>query len=160
MGCVPQATFWCMSRLPTPSTMALTRYPSNFTVAVSGLTNASPSTFPGSISGTPCLTLLASYSVVVLQPQRLQRLILERLHRHCNFNGQNSSALCVVTGEQHLLSTTTSTQLRTHTTTTKTQPLTCAPRYQTVNIGQTVSFSSQGGDYSQYNWQTPQRSVP
>ena len=36
-------------------------------------------------------------------------------------------------------------------------PLTCTPSYQTVNLGQTTTFTANGGDYSQYNWQTPQR---
>ena len=35
-------------------------------------------------------------------------------------------------------------------------PLSCAPSYQTVNLGQTTTFVANGGDYSQYNWQTPQ----
>lgn len=126
------------------------RTPNDFTVAVSGI-NASPSSFPGSISGTQVL-VGGSYSVTALQ---LQGYTATYSTGCTGTLTQNQSATCVVTESN----TTIYNQYPTpypygyyHA------PLTCAPGYQTVNLGQTTTFVANGGDYSQYNWQAPQRS--
>lgn len=127
------------------------RAPSDFTVAVSGI-NASPSSFPGSISGTQ-VTVGGSYSVVALQLQGYSATY----STGCTGTlSQGESALCVITESN-------SYQYNQYPTPYNyngyyNQPLTCSPANQTVNLGQTTTFVANGGDYSQYNWQTPQRS--
>ncbi|HEY5383321.1 MAG TPA: hypothetical protein VIJ88_02075 [Candidatus Paceibacterota bacterium] len=127
------------------------RAPSDFTVAVSGL-NASPSSFPGSLSGTE-VSVSGTYSVVALQLQGYSA----SYSAGCNGTINNSqSGLCVVTESN---SSSYYNQYPTPYPYPYTNiPLTCTPSYQTVNLGQTITFTAQGGDYSQYNWQTPNRS--
>jgi hypothetical protein len=126
--------------------------PSNFTVAVSGL-NASPSTFSGSLSGTQ-VTVAGSYSVTALQLGGYSATYSSGCTGTIT---QGESALCVVTESN------TSSYYNQYSTPYQynyyyNTPLTCTPSYQTVNLGQTATFTANGGDYSQYNWQTPQRS--
>ncbi|MGC9602689.1 MAG: hypothetical protein ABSE76_03045 [Minisyncoccia bacterium] len=126
--------------------------PSNFTVAVSGL-NANPSTFPGSLSGTQ-VTVAGSYSVTALQ---LDGYNATYSNGCTGTLAQGESALCVITESN------TSSYYNQYPTPYPYNyyynvPLTCVPSYQTVNLGQTATFTANGGDYSQYNWQTPQRS--
>jgi hypothetical protein len=126
--------------------------PSNFTVAVSGL-NANPSSFAGSLSGTQ-VTVSGSYSVTALQLSGYSATYSSG----CNGTlTQGESALCVVTESN------TSSYYNQYPTSYPYNyyynvPLSCTPSYQTVNLGQTATFTANGGDYSQYNWQTPQRS--
>ncbi len=127
------------------------RVPNDFTVAVSGV-NANPSTFPGSLSGTQ-VTVGGSYSVVALQLPGYTASYSSGCTGTIN---QNEQALCVITESN----TTTYNQYPTpyYYNGYYNQPLTCSPANQTVNLGQTTTFVANGGDYSQYNWQTPQRS--
>ena len=125
--------------------------PSAFTVAVSGL-NASPSTFPGSLSGTQ-VSVAGSYSVTALQ---LQGYSASYSTGCTGTITQGESALCVITesnSSYYYNQYPTQYPYNYYTNI----PLSCTPSYQTVNLGQTVTFNSEGGDYSQYNWQTPQR---
>jgi hypothetical protein len=126
--------------------------PSNFTVAVSGL-NASPSSFPGSLSGTQ-VTVAGSYSVTALQLGGYSATYSSGCTGTLE---QGESALCVVTESN------TSSYYNQYPSAYQydyyyNTPLSCTPSYQTVNLGQTATFTANGGDYSQYNWQTPQRS--
>ncbi len=127
------------------------RVPSDFTVAVSGI-NASPSSFPGSISGTQ-VTVGGSYSVVALQLQGYTASYSTGCTGTIN---QNEQALCVVTESNTSFYNQYPTPYNYNGY--YNQPLTCSPANQTVNLGQSVTFVANGGDYSQYNWQTPQRS--
>lgn len=125
--------------------------PSNFTVAVSGL-NANPSTFPGSLGGTQ-VSVAGSYSVTALQLQGYSATY----STGCTGTlSQGENALCVVTESNSYNSY--SPYPTPYGYGYNAIPLSCTPSYQTVNLGQTVTFNSLGGDYSQYNWQTPQRS--
>jgi hypothetical protein len=127
------------------------RAPSDFTVAVSGL-NANPASFPGSLSGTQ-VTVSGTYSVVALQLPGYSASYSSGCTGTLN---QGESALCVIT-ESNAYS-----YYNQYPTPYPygyiNIPLTCAPSYQTVNLGQTATFMAEGGDYSQYNWQTPNRS--
>jgi hypothetical protein len=125
--------------------------PSNFTVAVSGL-NANPSTFPGSLSGTQ-VTVAGSYSVTALQ---LQGYSASYSSGCTGTLSQGQSALCVVT-ESNSYSSYNQYSTPYLYNYSYNVPLSCTPSYQTVNLGQTTTFTANGGDYSQYNWQTPQR---
>lgn len=127
------------------------RVPSDFTVAVSGI-NASPSSFPGSITGTQ-VTVGGSYSVVALQPQGYNATYSTGCTGTLN---QGENALCVITESNSYGYNQYVTPYPYNYYTNI--PLTCAPSYQTVNLGATVTFTANGGDYSQFNWQTPSRS--
>lgn len=127
------------------------RVPSDFTVAVSGV-NANPSSFPGSVSGTQVL-VGGSYSVVALQLQGYSATYSSGCTGTLN-NGEN--ALCVVTESNSTVYNQYPTPYQYNGY--YNQALTCSPANQTVNLGQTTTFVANGGDYSQYNWQTPQRS--
>ncbi len=133
------------------------RVPSDFTVTVSAPT-ASPSTFPGSLSGTSVL-VGGSYSVSVLQLQGYT----PSYSTGCTGNlSQNSSATCIVTesnttGYNNYPYTYYPNQYYPNTypyNTSYAIPLTCSPSGQTVTVGQNVTFTAQGGDFSQYNWFT------
>lgn len=126
------------------------RVSSDFTVAVSGI-NATPSTFPGSLSGTQ-VTVGGSYSVVALQLPGYSATYSAGCSGTLT---QGEQSLCVITESN----TTVYNQYPTpYPYGYYNQPLTCSPQNQTVNLGQTTTFVANGGDYSQYNWQTPQRS--
>ncbi|HUD02911.1 MAG TPA: hypothetical protein VMR46_02740 [Candidatus Paceibacterota bacterium] len=126
--------------------------PSNFTVAVSGL-NASPATFAGSLSGTQ-VSVGGSYSVTALQLSGYSATYSSGCTGTLE---QGESGLCVITESN------TSSYYNQYPSAYPYNyyynvPLSCTPSYQTVNLGQTATFTANGGDYSQYNWQTPQRS--
>jgi hypothetical protein len=126
--------------------------PSNFTVAVSGL-NANPPTFSGSLSGTQ-VTVSGSYSVTALQQDGYNATYSSGCTGTLT---QGESALCVVT-ENNTYSYYNQYPTPYPYNYYYNVPLSCTPSYQTVNLGQTATFTANGGDYSQYNWQTPQRS--
>lgn len=131
------------------------RAPSDFTVTVSAPT-VSPSTFTGSLQGTSVL-VGGNYSVNVLQQQGYTA----SYSTGCSgYLSQNASATCIVTE-----SNTAPYNTYPYTyypnqyypsyypySTGYSIPLTCSPSGQTVTIGQNVTFTAQGGDYSQYNW--------
>ena len=109
---------------------------SNFTVAVSGL-NANPSTFPGSLSGTQ-VTVAGSYSVTALQLQGYSATYSSGCTGTLQ---QGQSALCVVTESN------TSSYYNQYPTPYLYNyyynvPLSCTPSYQTVNLGQTATFTA------------------
>ncbi len=90
------------------------RVPNDFTVAVSGV-NASPSSFPGSLSGTQ-VSVGGSYSVVALQLPGYSATYSTGCTGTLN---QGSQALCVITENNtyaynqyplHILTTTTPTR--------------------------------------------------
>jgi len=133
-----------------------TLVPSNFTVTVNAPT-ASPSSFTGSLQGTPVL-VGGSYSVTVLQPQGYSATY----STGCTGNlSQNASGACIVTE-----SNTSQYNNYPYTyypnqyyptnsypyNTGYSIPLTCTPSGQTVTVGQNITFTAQGGDFSQYNW--------
>jgi len=132
--------------------------PSDFTVYVSGQ-NPSPTTFQGSVNGSPILLGSGSYSVYI--------------------NGDaysytpSYSAGCsgtIVAGEHKLCVITMSrSSYSSHPTPypypctagpygcTYQQPtLSCTPSYQTVAAGSAATFTALGGSGS-YNWTTPNR---
>ncbi len=127
------------------------RVPSDFTVAVSGI-NASPSSFPGSISGTQ-VTVGGQYSVTALQLQGYNATYSSGCTGTLN---QGESSLCVITESNTSIYNQYPTPYNYNGY--YNQPLTCSPQNQTVNLGQSTTFVANGGDFSQYNWQTPQRS--
>ncbi len=128
-----------------------TGVPSNFTVTVSGL-NASPSSFPGSLGGTP-VSVAGTYSVVAMQLQGYSA----SYSTGCNGTITNGEqATCVITESNSYNSYNQYPTPYPYPYTSI--PLTCTPSYQTVNLGATATFNAEGGDYSQYNWQTPSRS--
>jgi hypothetical protein len=121
---------------------------SDFTVAVSGQ-NVSPASFPGSLSGTQ-VTVTGPYSVTALQLAGYTTTYSTGCTGTIN---QGQQALCVVTESNSSTYNTYPTPYPYNYY--NNIPLTCAPSYQTVNLGQTVTFTAQGGNYSQYNWTTP-----
>lgn len=131
------------------------RVPSDFTVTVSAPT-VSPSTFPGSLQGTSVL-VGGSYSVNVLQ----QAGYTASYSTGCTgYLSQNSSATCIVT-ESNITGYNNYPYTYYPNQYYPTYypynigysvPLVCSPSGQTVTIGQNVTFTAQGGDYSQYNW--------
>ena len=124
--------------------------PSAFTVAVSGL-NASPATFPGSLSGTQ-VSVVGGYSVTALQLAGYT----PSYSTGCNGTLTNGTqALCVITESNTTPYNNYPTPYNGYYYNT---PLSCTPSYQTVNLGQTTTFVAQGGDYSQYNWTANGRS--
>jgi hypothetical protein len=133
------------------NTNGITRNPADFTVAVSGA-NPSPSTFPGSQSGTS-VSVGGSYLVTVLPIQGYS----PSYSVGCTGTlVNNDHATCVIT-ENNFYNNYNSFPTP-YPYQYAAPALTCVPPTQTVNLGQTVTFSAQGGDYSQYNWQTPTRS--
>jgi len=132
------------------SSYAYNQAPSAFTVTVNGQ-NASPSSFAGSLSGTP-VSVLGSYSVQAIQLSGYSA----SYSTGCNgsiVNGQQ--ATCVITEN-------TTSYYSPYPTPYPypyyNQQLSCTPSFQTVNLGQTVTFNAEGGDYSQYNWSANNRS--
>jgi hypothetical protein len=126
------------------------RAPSDFTVAVSGQ-SASPSSFPGSLSGTP-VSVSGAYSVLAMQ---LQGYSASYSTGCTGTITQSEQALCVITESSSVLYNQYPTP---YPYQYASLPLACIPSYQTVNLGATATFTAQGGDYSQYNWQTPSQS--
>ena len=129
----------------------ITRNPSDFSIAVAGA-NASPSSFPGSQSGTS-VSVGGQYVVTVLPMQGYT----PSYSVGCTGTLiNNNSATCVITENNYYNNYNSFPTPYPYQYATP--ALTCVPPTQTVNLGQTVTFSAQGGDYSQYNWQTPTRS--
>ena len=131
------------------------RAPSDFTVTVSAPT-VSPSTFPGSLQGTSVL-VGGSYAVNVLQLQGYTA----SYSTGCTGNlSQNSSATCIVTesnvtGYNNIPYTYYPNQYYSSYYPYNNgyfPPLTCTPSGETVTIGQNVTFTATGGQFSQYNW--------
>lgn len=133
------------------------RAPADFTVSVSAPT-VSPSSFPGSLQGTSVL-VGGNYSVTVLQQQNYTASYSSGCSGYLS---QNSSATCIVTesnisGYNNYPYTYYPNQYYPSIypyNTGYSVPLTCAPSGQTVTIGQNITFTAAGGDYSQYNWYT------
>ncbi len=128
---------------------------SNFTVSVSG-TNVSPSSFPGSISGT-LVAVTGAYSV---QATGQLAGYTASYSTGCTGNLINGAqGSCIITE-----SATNAYNNYPNTYypnqyypsypygTTYSAPLTCSPSGQTVTIGANVTFTAQGGDVSQFNW--------
>lgn len=129
----------------------ITGNPANFTVAVSGA-NPSPASFPGSQSGTQ-VSVGGSYSVTALPLQGYTA----SYSVGCNGTlSNNEQATCVITENNSY--GYYSPYPTPYPYNYAPVPLTCVPPTQTVNLGQTVTFTAEGGDVSQYNWQTPMRS--
>jgi hypothetical protein len=132
------------------------RTASDFAVTVNAPT-ASPSSFPGSLSGTSVL-VAGSYSVNVLQ---LQGYTASYSTGCTGTLANNVSGLCIVT-ESNTDGYNTYPNSYYPNQYYSTNPygynnsyvptLTCSPSGQTVTIGQNVTFTAQGGQYSQFNW--------
>ena len=131
------------------------RAPSDFTVTVNA-PSASPSTFPGSLQGTPVL-VGGNYTVTVLQQQGYTA----SYSTGCTGNlSQNSSATCIVTesnvsGYNNYPYSYYPNQYYPSYYPYNNgyfAPLTCSPSGQTVTVGQNVTFTATGGQFSQYNW--------
>ncbi|MDE1924756.1 MAG: hypothetical protein KGH79_01065 [Patescibacteria group bacterium] len=125
--------------------------PGNFTVTVSG-TNPTPASFPGSQSGTQ-VSVGGSYSVTALP---LQGYTATYSVGCTGTLANNQQATCVIT-ENNAYSYY-SPYPTPYPYNYAPQPLVCLPQTQTVNLGATATFTAEGGDASQYNWQTPTRS--
>jgi len=132
-----------------------TRVPADFTATVNAPL-ASPTSFPGSLSGTSVL-VGGSYTVNVLQQQGYSA----SYSTGCTGTlSQNSSATCIVTesnvtGYNNIpYSYYPNQYYSTYYPYNNgyVPPLTCAPSGQTVTVGQNVTFTAQGGEFSQYNW--------
>ncbi len=147
-----------------PSDTNATYAPSNFTVTVSG-TNPTPSTFAGSIYGTPVQMGVGNYLVSIANaPAGFTASYSAGCSGSIDYLGQGPT--CVVTETSSANQYSYPTPYPYPYTTL--QPLTCTPSYQTVNIGQSVTFTVENGiqgtfvnglpAQSGYNWQTPSRS--
>lgn len=132
-----------------------TRVPADFTVTVNAPV-ASPVTFPGSLSGTSVL-VGGGYTVKVLQQQGY----VPSYSTGCTGTlSQNSSATCIVTesnitGYNNVPYSYYPNQYYPSYypyNNGYVAPLTCSPSGQTVTIGQNVTFTAQGGEFSQFNW--------
>jgi hypothetical protein len=129
--------------------------PSNFTVSISGQ-NPSPSSFLGSLSGTPVL-VSGGYAVNVSQLSGYSATYSQGCSG--TLTG-SSSATCIVTesstgGYNTYPNTYYPNQYYPYSNgnTYYTVPLICSPSGQTVTIGQSMTFTAQGGgDVSQFNW--------
>lgn len=133
------------------------RVPSDFTVTVNA-PSVSPSSFPGSLSGTPVL-VGGNYSVNVLQQQGYTASYSSGCFGTLS---QNASATCIVTESNisgynsypypysYYPNQTYPSYYYPYNN--YAAPLTCAPSGQTVTIGQNVTFTARGGEFSQFNW--------
>jgi len=129
--------------------------PASFIVTVNA-PSVSPSSFPGSLQGTSVL-VGGAYTVNVLQQQGYTA----SYSAGCTGNlSQNSSAQCIVTesntaGYNNYPSTYYPNQYYPSYypyNNGYTIPLSCSPSGQTVTVGQSVTFTAQGGEFSQFNW--------
>jgi hypothetical protein len=130
-----------------------TRTPADFTVSVAGV-NVTPSSFPGSLSGT-AVKVNGAYSVsVATQPGYTASYSSGCTGKVVN----NESATCIVTESNatqysNYPYTYYPNQYTAHPFTySYVAPLTCAPSGQTVTLGQSITFTAQGGEFSQFNW--------
>jgi hypothetical protein len=130
--------------------------PSNFTVTVSGV-NPSPSSFPGSLSGTPVM-VAGAYAVNAASLAGYT----PTYSTGCNGTLTNSaSATCIVTeSASNNYNNYPSTYYPNQYYPTYqygqgyyVAPLVCSPSGQTVTVGASVTFTATGGgDVSQFNW--------
>ena len=136
-----------------------TRAPADFAVTVNA-PSVSPSSFPGSLSGTSVL-VGGSYSVNVLQQQGYTASYSTGCTGNLSTNfGQNQSATCIVTesnisGYNNYPYSYYPNQTYSNNypyNNAYVAPLTCNPSGQTVTVGQNVTFTAQGGEFSQFNW--------
>ena len=135
-----------------------TRAPSDFAVTVTA-PSVSPSSFPGSLQGTSVL-VGGNYSVNVLQQQGYTASYSTGCAGTLSNNPGNSSAECIVTesnisGYNNYPYSYYPNQYYSNNypySTGYVAPLTCNPSGQTVTIGQNVTFTAQGGEFSQFNW--------
>lgn len=128
-----------------------TRNPADFSVTVYG-NNPSPASFPGSLSGTS-VSVGGTYNVVALPFNGYT----PSYSQGCTGTlANNEHASCIIT--ESATNYYNSYPIPYSYYGYQQIPLTCQPSYQTVGLLQTITFNAQGGDYSQYNWQTPQRS--
>ena len=126
---------------------AYTRQPSGFTVTVQAQ-NPSPSSFPASASGVD-VSLTGSYSVQALSMQGFTP----------NYSGGCSGS--VVRGQEATCNITETASSAYYSAPQPyqypygyTPTLSCLPAYQTIPLGQSVSFTAVGGA-APYTWSTP-----
>jgi hypothetical protein len=118
--------------------------PSSFVVSVAG-TNVSPAQFAGSNPGTNVTLGAGTYNVQVATPAQFS---LQYSLGCSSTMSQNGSALCVVTVSNSIASSPYPTP---YPYPAVPQVLTCAPGFETVNIGQTASFTAYNG-LGNYTW--------
>jgi hypothetical protein len=150
---------------PTTGYNTATYAPSDFTVSVSGFA-PSPASFAGSLFGTPVQLGVGGYSVTVPNaPAGLTASYSPGCSGTIYPTGQGP--LCVITETSSYNYYNTPTLYPYPYTTPA--PLACAPNYQTIDIGQSATFTVLNGTQetfypnglsaqSGYNWQTPDRS--
>jgi hypothetical protein len=163
-SCGPQ-TLLVYVQVTSPITGAAYNAPSNFTVSVEG-NNPSPATFSGSLSGTAVNLGTGSYSVSV---SNLLSGFTASYSAGCTgaiySTGQGPTCVITMTSSGAYYSSPTPYPYPY----VDSQQLTCAPAYQTINAGQSATFTAIGGTqgtlYSNglsaqagYNWQTSDRS--
>lgn len=125
----------------------------DFTVSVNAQ-SATPSSFPGSISGTN-VKVAGAYSVTALPMQGYTA----SYSQGCQGNLQNNdSAMCIITESQTNYGNYPYSYYPNQYNPSYpyypgySAPLTCSPAFQTVTVGQSITFSATGGEFSQFNW--------
>jgi len=134
----------------------ITRNPSDFVVAVTGA-NANPSSFPGSLSGTS-VTVNGSYVVQALQLTGYAASYSQGCSGNI-VNGESASCIITESSNSGYYNNYPNTYYPNQYYPSSyygyngyTAPLTCSPASQTVTVGTNVTFTAQGGQFSQFNW--------
>ncbi|MEI7720114.1 MAG: hypothetical protein WCI89_02815 [bacterium] len=146
-----QGTLLVYVQVPSANlTTRILRLPGDFTAVVSG-GSASPASFQGSINGVT-VSVLGSYSVTALPVPGYNPIYSSG----CSGNfSSGDHGLCIITEYQNSNDYNGVVTPYPYPYVGQT-PLTCAPVYQTITLGQPVTFAVGGGS-GIYNWSTPNR---